>query len=1125
MMDRQAWAEDLSDKARRKTTICVCSGSRVEGLNLPLLIQTQDDVHVTDIRQSDVDLMVVRPDVLAVNEARPIETHLVMETSEVHPGYVQLRSPITNQLEDRALLGTLPHEEIETQGPAKVHRSGIGESDAVRCIGSVWPNFATEWVTRERFSGWPSPELVKKVVSGGCHVVPVAHHLSSQPEVEWRFSFSKSEEALAETLSEVQKQCYLFLKILHVAELKDPRMLATYHLKNVLLWACEKIPQDQWTKDTLGERFLYLLDQLLYCLTRHNIPHYFLPNNNLIDHIPKETVATLVQKVSCIRKDPLKYLVKFKQNYKFMSGPFSADFQEILKPLTNTAMPTEDSEKDMLGVFSEVGFQVATAYIRDLPLVCRLAKDKALTDAFEDLQPGNLRNYVQRLLKPFMCVTEIFNLIETFSMNEESQIDFLKSLKDTITKLCRDMHDMKGTIYNSADACVEALKCVELGRPTSPVTDLAKSLCVALRSNDVCLHLGMVKGKGRDVPRQTVESVFYVLYASFIILNQHPDANTVNEELQRFLKVRKCLQGLGWPEYIIACTDMLLGHVYLKKGQAEEASHMLEKLGIPQELMTTWCGWYSLDQVQSWYTTLYGNPKEVDQICYGRIFTLQQVAPFLRIYIEPGLLCYGIFRPLPVDNLFKPAYHKLTEAAMKASIKDKEEGSQAEAQAKADYSCFLIHVSHFKEASDQLQELMSSPNYLRDGRCTYSGPTIVAVHMGVLMRGAEDSVEKKVEFYTKPYAYFLLVQCHLKQGRIKDAEDALSCMEETCDDIKCNSNEPHWEVLANNYSLLGFAYELCGNHHRSILAHCLVTRIQYDHQTGDTCSTRMKPLFTESHIKTVSIESIIGRYLEFLFPSHSSQEALCLLMGTLCPVPAPPWDTNAKVSILLQMFETFLKAVYPDVPPTVSIGSFLKPLGPVLEETVINFFSDFLQEPPKVWIRVLLLVLYQPADDSVPNLPMWLEGYLATFYETTPPRHALSDFFTRIYPDIPTEEAILEFFAIAGITTSEMSKTFGRLHSDLNEALLITVFLKRDSDDPVTPYLRAAFPDRPLPEALFGILQYWSPGRTPLEGLVSFVLTAYPGKNTVEGMTALMKILYPNASLPEAKQALLSHLI
>ena len=154
----------------------------------------------------------------------------------------------------------------------------------------------------------------------GIHLVPKAHALSLQKDVEWRLAFSLPEIKLARSLREEQRLCYLAVKALYFMELKEPTGLKSYHLKMILFWVCEKTPSNLWTMNSLGRGFLVLLDKLISCLREGRLPHYFVPELNLIELLKKEDLDVWVRKLEAIRSDPVNFLVRFHDRYKRLSG-------------------------------------------------------------------------------------------------------------------------------------------------------------------------------------------------------------------------------------------------------------------------------------------------------------------------------------------------------------------------------------------------------------------------------------------------------------------------------------------------------------------------------------------------------------------------------------------------------------------------------------------------------------------------------------------------------------------------------------------------------------------------------------------------------------------------------------
>lgn len=94
---------------------------------------------------------------------------------------------------------------------------------AVSLTFSGWPNVAEEWLNREnRDSRLLSFGTIQKIARGGCHLVYKPSGLSGDPEVEWRFSFSKAERTLLQYHSDKHalKLCYIMLRYAYKKHLK-----------------------------------------------------------------------------------------------------------------------------------------------------------------------------------------------------------------------------------------------------------------------------------------------------------------------------------------------------------------------------------------------------------------------------------------------------------------------------------------------------------------------------------------------------------------------------------------------------------------------------------------------------------------------------------------------------------------------------------------------------------------------------------------------------------------------------------------------------------------------------------------------------------------------------------------
>ena len=285
----------------------------------------------------DVDIMHHFSDELAIPAGYPppaqlpAEFHSRVKVSEIidseYPGYVYLVSSyLLTENSDVCIydavqctrhyyyydyvLSACQHmsyydTELEIHGPAidlKAHyaiRTGETELpyEGVSCMRCLsWPTQAADWPTRHRDYGWPDSATVDRIVSNGCDVVHVAHRLCRQDEWmrthQHRLSFSRAEIVLLNSWMPVQQIIYhmlrFFVKTERLTDITDStgtKILSNYHIKTLMLWACELKPRSWWIDDFNVVRIcVELLHVLSDWFRNKNCPHYFVSNYcSLID--------------------------------------------------------------------------------------------------------------------------------------------------------------------------------------------------------------------------------------------------------------------------------------------------------------------------------------------------------------------------------------------------------------------------------------------------------------------------------------------------------------------------------------------------------------------------------------------------------------------------------------------------------------------------------------------------------------------------------------------------------------------------------------------------------------------------------------------------------------------------
>jgi len=181
---------------------------------------------------------------------------------------------------------------IITHGPAvfidKSHTTDLS-IDSVHCLRCLsWPHQAADWPARQRNYDWPDSATVERVVSNGCDVVQAAHRQYRQDELiskaQWRLSFSRAEIVLVNSWMPVQQIVYHMLRFFVKTERltkgtdnSNAETLSNYHIKTLMLWACELKSRSWWTGSlNLVKICVKLLHTVSVSLTEKCCQHHFI---------------------------------------------------------------------------------------------------------------------------------------------------------------------------------------------------------------------------------------------------------------------------------------------------------------------------------------------------------------------------------------------------------------------------------------------------------------------------------------------------------------------------------------------------------------------------------------------------------------------------------------------------------------------------------------------------------------------------------------------------------------------------------------------------------------------------------------------------------------------------------
>ncbi|XP_015275821.1 PREDICTED: transmembrane protein 102 [Gekko japonicus] len=161
-----------------------------------------------------------------------------------------------------------------------------------------WPEVAQPWLTQAHF--WDG-KLRDEEVAGGFYLLPAASG------ARWRLAFSTSELHLRRILPQPVLQAFRAATAVLGRHL--PEGFGPYHIFTLVLRACERLPASYLGREeNTAHAWLGLLDDLSACLVHRCLPHYFLPQWNVLEGLSRRDLERLARELAGVRADPSKCL-------------------------------------------------------------------------------------------------------------------------------------------------------------------------------------------------------------------------------------------------------------------------------------------------------------------------------------------------------------------------------------------------------------------------------------------------------------------------------------------------------------------------------------------------------------------------------------------------------------------------------------------------------------------------------------------------------------------------------------------------------------------------------------------------------------------------------------------------
>ena len=241
----------------------------------------------------------------------------------------------------------------DVSGPAAQDDDGTEDHVATLVCNRPHPDLQREFLNRPR--QWPSDSLISVLVKLPMLLVLVGHKFSPDFNLQARTSWSHLELKLTQELPESVRQGYIACKYVLKHFLKarggqnetgDGRShVCSYHIKTLLLRYLEKTPSSMTMSPF--RLFLDLFNKLNGCLKVGYLPHYFLPDCNLLETVADDELCNAQEVIKAILSDPLNALLTSPTDPQHIYGEVRPDYLVLAFRRVSSHPTCKQSRKDL----------------------------------------------------------------------------------------------------------------------------------------------------------------------------------------------------------------------------------------------------------------------------------------------------------------------------------------------------------------------------------------------------------------------------------------------------------------------------------------------------------------------------------------------------------------------------------------------------------------------------------------------------------------------------------------------------------------------------------------------------------------------------------------------------------
>nr|CAI5828667.1 unnamed protein product [Callosobruchus analis] len=193
---------------------------------------------------------------------------------------------------------------------------------------------------------WPTEKMIKKMQRTSCVLVPKGYWKKNtqhdHTNIEWEISFPKMEKYLFSKMSHTQIRCYLFILIIHKANIEPKTKyqgLLVEHIRHHIFWECSRNFVD-WPEHRLGYKLREVIENLMTRISKQHLPDYFTKGKNLFENIPIKFLYIASEELQNILEQPAMCLMKILKKVRYISPQFfkTPDVKELIRMLHSSGL-------------------------------------------------------------------------------------------------------------------------------------------------------------------------------------------------------------------------------------------------------------------------------------------------------------------------------------------------------------------------------------------------------------------------------------------------------------------------------------------------------------------------------------------------------------------------------------------------------------------------------------------------------------------------------------------------------------------------------------------------------------------------------------------------------------------